>query len=82
MKPLFVIPSVQHVKYRGDIMENSPVNLSMCLTFAKGKYNRYPDNEGIPTIDFYMTGDTKLSWLYLNKETRDAEYKDLLERGE
>lgn len=73
MKPFFVSSSVESAMYmRGEIIENNPVNLSMCKSIAKNNYCWYPDNMGLPSIEFYGC-DTK--WVYDDKETRDRDFE-------
>lgn len=75
MKPLFVTSSVESIKYlRGETVVNKPVNLSLCKSIEKGKFNWYPDNEGIPSIKFNGC-DTQ--WVYNDEDTRNKDYEIL-----
>lgn len=74
MKPVFLIPSVDFVKYRAtdsDSLKNYPVNIVHCKNIKKGSYTRYPDSEGLYTIIF---DGCDVTWYYRSRENRDRDY--------
>jgi hypothetical protein len=67
----FVKCSIESVRYRIDHrLINNPVNLALCTQIAKGKYAHYPDNEGLPTIEFK---GCEAQWAFPTEEARDME---------
>ncbi|AIW03291.1 hypothetical protein CPT_Mater134 [Bacillus phage Mater] len=80
MKPVFAVCSTEEVMYKGSIIENSPVNLSLCYSIKKAQNAWYPDNEGIPAIVFKVAGEENPhKWVYQTKAMRDKDYNKLLE---
>lgn len=80
MKPAFAVCSTEEVMYQGSIIENHPVNLSLCYSIRKGQTAWYPDNDGIPSILFgIMNKDISHKWVYQTEALRDKDYNKLLE---
>lgn len=76
MKPFFIIPSIDKVKYlRGEYIYNKPINLSLCKSIAKSKYMWYPDNQGLFAIEFHGCDQR---WVYEDNEKREADYQKII----
>lgn len=62
---------------------NDPVNLSVVERIAVGRERYYPDNEGIPVIEFYREGKQIYQWFFDKDEekTRDKVFKRLLKEN-
>lgn len=77
MKPFFIKSSVGELNYlRGDLVINKPVNLSLCQTVHKDRLRWYPDNTGLPTINFkMMSEDRDVMWAYKTEQERDSDYE-------
>lgn len=72
----FIECSVPSIVYRrGQTVENHTVNLDLCQRLRKSKLAWYPDNEGLPAIDFDGC-DTK--WAFKTEAERDAEYSRIV----
>ncbi len=72
---MFIIPSVPNVQYRGNNLNNWPINISLVTWFSKGKHAEYPDNVGIPTI--YFAG-IKIKWVFETEYDRDEEFNRII----
>jgi hypothetical protein len=71
--PFFAKCSLESFQYmRGEVVENKPVNLSLCKSIKKGKFAWYPDNEGKPSILFNGCG---VEWAYHSKQDRDDDFE-------
>ena len=71
-EPYFIECSIPSIKYmRGEIVNNDPVNLSLCKSIRRGKYAWYPDNTGKPSIVFR---GVETEWVFNNEKERDLEY--------
>lgn len=71
------ISNLKNHKYNpGSHSPNNDVNLDHVITFKKGRLNYYPDNEGIPIIQF-TTPNGVITWMYSFYEEymRDEDYK-------
>lgn len=79
MKPYFVAPAAEVVRYRGRNVMNHPVNLSLCQSLQKARYAHYPDNVGIPSIKFI---GCDVEWVYSEEEQRHADFERLISREE
>lgn len=71
---MFIKSSVERVNYRGNILDNHPVNLLLCKGIIKNRINWYPDNVGIPSI--YFKG-CDVEWAYSYVEDRDKDFEDI-----
>jgi hypothetical protein len=71
LKPIFFISSIERVNYRGGILDNKPVNLTLCKSIKKDRLNYYPDNEGIPSIKF---DGCDVEWVYNDEAMRDKDF--------
>jgi hypothetical protein len=60
---------------------NRPVNYDKVLTVCAGREAYYPDNEGIPVIEFWFGGENKHQWYFDKGEDklRDKLLAQLLE---
>lgn len=74
--PCFMTCTYTGVEYRGEFLENPPVNLTLCTTLIKTKVKWYPDNKGIPAIKFKGCDTT---WVFVTEERRDREIKRIIE---
>jgi len=73
----FVSCSVPEVIYRrGSSVVNHAVNLDLCRKIRKSRLNWYPDNVGLPAIDF---DGCDAKWTFNNETERDAEYDRLID---
>lgn len=63
------LPSV--VYRRGETVTNHPVNIDLCTKVRKSRLNWYPDNVGLPAIDF---DGCDAKWTFQTEAQRDAEY--------
>ena len=74
---MFVQCTVPSVRYmHGKSLNNDPVNLAYCKRIRKSTYNWYPDNDGLPTIEFKGCG---ARWVFDSTEDRDKEFDRVLQ---
>ncbi len=81
MTPFFVKCTVPSVRYREHTILNNPVNMSLCSELGKGKLAYYPDNVGLPTIQFLGTGNehtTQSQWTFESEAQRDIAIDSIL----
>lgn len=71
LKPFFATCLVESVNYNNNTLENVPVNLALCKSINKGKYSWYPDNIGLPSIEF---GGCDITWIYADESTRNSDF--------
>jgi len=77
--PVLFIDGPPSIEGRYREVVNHPINLCNVLSFARGKYAWYPDNEGVPCIKFYMLNAKEpLEWIFPNKDARDKKYDEIL----
>lgn len=76
----FVICSVPELLYRNSDIKNEPINIALCWSLNKTQIKWYPDNIGMPGIQFWIGDKEKFSrhWIYPDEKTRDADYERLL----
>ena len=48
--------------------DNTPVNMDVIERAEKGRERYYPDNEGIPTINFFREGKLTYQWMFEKNE--------------
>ena len=63
-------------RYRNNT--NKAINLDMCTTMHKVRYNTYPDNKGVPAIMFSMFSGVDEHWVFDRIEDRDSEFYDIV----
>ena len=71
------IPKVEYL--RGEIITNDPINLSLVHKITKARINWYPDNTGIPSIQFHFAHG-KEEWAFRKDEDRDLEFEYIMQR--
>lgn len=74
----FVVCSIPEVIYRGRAVENHAVNIDLCQKIRKTRMNWYPDNVGIPSIDF---DGCDAKWAFNTMIERDTEYDRIVRRS-
>lgn len=81
--PFFIECSVPAVPYlRGEVIVNSAVNLSLCTVIRRGFHKWYPDNKGLPSIEFVLIGGANyVTWVFSTEAERDAEYAKAVSAG-
>ena len=72
----FIVCRVSEVSYRDSVLVNSPVNIDLCTSIISSRLAYYPDNTGIPSLDFKGC-DCK--WVFSTESDRDAELNKILE---
>lgn len=74
--PFFIECSVPEVTYlRGEVISNPAVNLTLCIAIRRERYAWYPDNEGLPSIEFFLSGHREpVRWIFGTEDERNAEY--------
>lgn len=76
-RPVFIECSTKEIRYlRGEIVENHPVNMSLCKKLVPARFAWYPDNTGKPSLRF---AGTDVEWVYESKADRDADLKRILD---
>lgn len=74
----FIEPSKQFVTYlRGETIFNHPVNVDLCTSVRRDRHKWYPDNKGLPSIEF--EGCDK-RWVYDTDAERDADFQRVLQK--
>jgi hypothetical protein len=76
MKPYFLEPIHNVVKYGKYDIVNHIVNISLCKGIEKFQEKYYPDNEGIPALKFK---GCDIRWIFPNKNERQKEINRILE---
>lgn len=72
MHPFFIKPPIEIVTYlRGDEIVNKAINISLCTSVKKSRLKWYPDNYGIPSIEF---GGIDEKWVFNSDTYRDNIY--------
>lgn len=72
MHPFFIKPPIEIVTYlRGDEIVNKAINISLCTSVKKSRLKWYPDNDGIPSIEF---GGIDEKWVFNSDTYRDNVY--------
>lgn len=74
-KPYFVECSLPERSYRQSVITNSAVNLSLCKQIRKSRISWYPDNKGIPSIEFV---GCDAEWAYNTDAEREADYNRII----
>lgn len=82
MKPYFAACTLPTIQYRTHTLVNNAVNLNLVHQLAQGRISYYPDNVGIPAINFLTVGPEGLilvcQWAFNTQEECDAELAKLL----
>lgn len=74
--PFFIKPLNEVVTYlRGDEIVNKAINISLCTSVKKSRMKWYPDNDGIPSIEF---GGIDEKWVFNSDKSRDETYNLLV----
>lgn len=74
--PFFIKPPIEIVTYlRGDEIVNKAINISLCTSVKKSRLKWYPDNDGIPSIEF---GGIDEKWVFNSDKSRDETYNLLV----
>lgn len=77
MSVFFIKCSIDSIVYlRGETVVNRPVNLVLCKSIQKRNYAWYPDNKGLPAIEFL---GCDVTWVYEDVESRDKEFEEISE---
>ena len=66
------------IKYRNDTLRNITIHKNHIVSIDIGRYARYPDNSGIPTIRFVMLNNNIIEWYFDNEKKRDDCYQSIL----
>ena len=78
----FIKCSVPEVEYQASIFHlNNPINIDMCTMMKKSTMKWYPNNVGLPSIEFFgifQNEGRPATWLYNDEAARDADYERLL----
>lgn len=71
-------PHLKNTKYGP--RNNDPINLSVIERVSKGRERYYPDNQGIPVIQFFRDGKLIYQWMFERDEEnlRDITFENLL----
>lgn len=76
----FVECSIPRTKYlRDEFIENHPVNLALCRQLRRKQRCWYPDNDGLPAIDFV---GCEAEWVFATEAERESELARLIAMGE
>jgi hypothetical protein len=80
IQPIFVKCKVPVIEYWRSTITNHPINISLVVRIRKSKEAYYPDNTGIPAIDFdtETKGERQLKWCYNSQKDRDEDYERIL----
>ena len=65
--PFFIKPPIEIV--------NKAINISLCTSVKKSRMKWYPDNDGIPSIEF---GGIDEKWVFNSDKSRDETYNLLV----
>lgn len=71
---MFISPKIPYIDYRGDVIYNNPINLSMCTHIEKSRLRWYPDSIGKPSITFYFLDGSSVQWCYDSESDRDIDF--------
>lgn len=71
--PVLVRCSYPEVEYRSGKIVNPVINLSNVFNIQKGYYAWYPDNVGLPSIEFYLNEKEFVRWVFPQETAQMAE---------
>lgn len=75
LMPYFIECKTPSIKYRGQTVENIPVNLDLCKSVKKSNFIWYPDNTGKPAITFK---GNDVEWAFDSTSDRDREFSRVI----
>jgi hypothetical protein len=81
-RPIFVQCKLTTIQYRTYTITNHPININLIVRIRKAKEAYYPDNTGIPAIEFdtEQKTDRQLKWCYNKQQDRDEDYERILKK--
>ena len=71
---MFISPRIPLAKYRNEIIQNDPINLSLCIYISLERLKWYPDNTGLPAISFHFGNGSFVKWVYNSERDRDEDF--------
>lgn len=70
-------PYKHHSSPKYEEHKNKAINMENVTTISIGRENYYPDNKGIPTLDFGFIGGNGHRWFLISEEEAEKLYNKL-----